>query len=238
MRFRFSWAPLSCLILITALVPFACAQRPDIFVTPVPNAPFSAVIDEQRSFIEPGGAMENVKTMRQIARDSQGRVHNEARELLPLSSPETPQVRRIHLYDPQTRMSAILDPHEKTYWTMIVNHPPATVPPGLLAASPVGDMLPSNDFAKQEDLGMSQMEGVSVHGVRQTQLIPANASGTGKEVVVSDEYWYSEELRINLQIKHSDPRMGSITMTVRKISRGEPSSALFEIPQGYQPPRQ
>jgi hypothetical protein len=233
---RFFRAPLSYLTVIAALVPFACAQ--DIFVTPIPNAPFSAMIDVQRSFVQPDGAVVNVKTLRQIARDGHGRIHNEARELVPVSSSETPQVRRIHLYDPETRMSAILDPHEKTYWTTIVNRPPTTVPPALLDASPVGDMLPANEFTKQEDLGMSEMEGVSVHGVRQAQTIPADASGTGKEVVVTDEYWYSEELRINMLIKHNDPRMGSVTMTVTQVSRREPNSGMFEIPPGYSPPKQ
>jgi hypothetical protein len=233
---RFFRAPLSYLTVIAALVPFACAQ--DIFVTPIPNAPFSAMIDVQRSFVQPDGAVVNVKTLRQIARDGHGRIHNEARELVPVSSSETPQVRRIHLYDPETRMSAILDPHEKTYWTTIVNRPPTTVPPALLDASPVGDMLPANEFTKHEDLGMSEMEGVSVHGVRQAQTIPADASGTGKEVVVTDEYWYSEELRINMLIKHNDPRMGSVTMTVTQVSRREPNSGMFEIPPGYSPPKQ
>jgi hypothetical protein len=233
---RFFRAPLSYLTVIAALVPFACAQ--DIFVTPIPNAPFSAMIDVQRSFVQPDGAVVNVKTLRQIARDGHGRIHNEARELVPVSSPETPQVRRIHLYDPETRMSAILDPHEKTYRTTIVNRPPTTLPPAPLDASPVGDMLPANEFTKQEDLGVSEMEGVSVHGVRQAQTIPADASGTGKEVVVTDEYWYSEELRINMLIKHNDPRMGSVTMTVTQVSRREPNSGMFEIPPGYSPPKQ
>jgi hypothetical protein len=233
---QFLRAPLSSLIAIVALVPFACAQ--DIFVTPIPNAPFSAVIDVQRSFVQPDGTVVNVKTLRLIARDGRGRIHNEARELVPVSSSKTPQVRRIHLYDPQTRMSATLDPQQKTYWTTIVNRPPATVPPALLAASPVGDMLPANEFTKQEDLGMSEMEGVSVHGVRQIQTIPAEASGTGKETVVTDEYWYSEELRINTQIKHNDPRMGSVTMTVTQVSRREPNASMFEIPSGYNSPNQ
>jgi hypothetical protein len=233
---RSSWAPLFCVSLIAALVPFACAQGPDIFVTPIPDAPFSGVIEVQRSFVQPNGALINVKTIRQIARDSHGRIYNEARELVPVASSDTPRIRRIHLYDPQTRMSAMIDPSQKTYWTMIVNRPPATVPPGLLAASPVGDMLPANEFAKQEDLGMSEREGVSVHGVRQTQTIPADASGTGRNIVVTDEYWYSEELRINMLIKHNDPRMGSVIMTVTQVSRREPNSAMFEIPPGYSPP--
>jgi hypothetical protein len=237
MHLRFSQAPLSFLIYCAALASFAHAQGADIFVTPVPNAPFSAVINVQRSFVQPDGSLENARTMREIARDSHGRIYNEARELLAASSSDTPQVRRIHLYDPETRVSVILDPHEKTYWTMIVNHPPSTVPPSMSASS-TGNALPATEFSKKEDLGMSQMEGLAVHGVREIQTIPAASSGTGKDVVVTDEYWYSEDLRINLQIKHNDPRMGSVKMTVTQISRREPSSDLFQIPQGFNPPQQ
>ncbi len=45
------------------------------------------------------------------------------------------------------------------------------------------------------------MEGLLVHGVREVQTIPADNSGTGKEMLISDEYWYSDDLRINLVIK-------------------------------------
>jgi hypothetical protein len=34
---------------------------------------------------------------------------------------------------------------------------------------------------------------------------PTKSSGTGKDVTRTDEYWYSEDLRINLMIKHSAP---------------------------------
>jgi hypothetical protein len=51
--------------------------------------------------------------------------------------------------------------------------------------------------------------------------------------VVSDEYWYSDDLRINLLIQHGDPRTGSVTMSVADVQRTEPDRAVFEIPAGY-----
>jgi len=77
------------------------------------------------------------------------------------------------------------------------------------------------------------MQGLSAHGVRHTQTIPAGTGGSGKDIVVSDEYWYSEDLRINLVLKHNDPRTGPVTMTVTQISRADPDSSLFQIPDGY-----
>ena len=76
------------------------------------------------------------------------------------------------------------------------------------------------------------MEGVDVHGTRDTQTIPAETNG-GKEITVVDEYWYSEDLRLNMLAIHKDPRTGEQTTTVTQVDRGEPDPAIFEIPSGY-----
>lgn len=220
----------SLTLFLSLLVSIASASAQDIFVTPVPGVPFSGIVNVERSVIQPDGSVVSLKTMREIGRDSRGRIHNESRGLLPVANGTTPTLLRIHLYDPQTRTSTMLDPQQHTFWTTTVNRPPSTVPPGLLDASPAGDNLPSNEFAKKEDLGVQDMDGVAVHGVRETQTIAAE-----KEIVVTDEYWYSDELRMNLVVKHSDPRTGTVRMTVAQITRTEPSSAFFEIPDGYKP---
>lgn len=79
------------------------------------------------------------------------------------------------------------------------------------------------------------MEGVSAHGVRETQTIPAANSSTGKEIVLTDEYWYSDDLHMNVMVKHSDPRTGSVTMTLTQATRTDPDPSLFQIPEGYEP---
>jgi hypothetical protein len=220
------------LLVITGAAPCLSAQADvDVFVTPIPNAPFSGVVNVERSLVQPDGSVLNFKTIRDIGRDSRGRIHNESRTLVPVSSAETPRVLRVHLYDPQTRISTMLNPKERTFWTRTVNHPPSTVPPTVRYGSPADNGLPQNEFTKQEDLGIHQMEGLPVHEVRESQTIPAE----NKEIVITDEYWYSEDLRMNLMIKHSDPRTGTITLTVTEVTRAEPDPALFEIPEGYKP---
>jgi hypothetical protein len=76
------------------------------------------------------------------------------------------------------------------------------------------------------------MEGVDVQGLRETQTIPAKANG-GREIKVVDEYWYSDELRLNMLVIHKGPRTGEQTTTVTQVSRSEPDAAIFEIPSGY-----
>jgi hypothetical protein len=239
MRWQFSRTAVSSLVFLLAIAtgaPDASAQAGlDVFVTPIPNAPFSGVIHVQRSIVQPDGSIADLKTMRAIGRDSQGRIYNESRRLLLDSNTEAPQVARILLYDPQTRVSTMLYPQERTFSTSTVDRPPATAPPALLYASPAGISLPRNEFTKEEDLGIHELEGLPAHGVREIQTIPADNSGTGKEITISDEYWYSDDLRINLVIKHSDPRTGTVTMTVAQVKRTEPDPALFEIPHDYRP---
>jgi hypothetical protein len=218
-----------CLVVLLAFASLA-ANAQDIFVTPVANAPFSAVINIERTIINNDGSVIQLKNVRNIGRDSQGRIHNEAREPVPASSTKTPQLLHIHLYDPQTRISTDIDPGKQVFRTVVLNHPPATEPPSLRFSAPDGQ-APPNEFAKEEDLGTREIEGVSAHGIRQTQTIPAHSGG--KDIVVTDEYWYSADLRINLLIKHNDPRSGSTTMTVNEIMRTEPDPAFFEVPESY-----
>lgn len=239
MRRRSSLATLVVFLCVAFLSVFACLPRcaaqggPDIFVTPIPNSPFSAVVEVERSVIRQDGSSFRLKSMRQIGRDSRGRIHNEARIAVPVSSTEMPQVIRVHLFDPQTLVSTWFEPQTRIFWSTTSNHPSATVPPAPRFASSGTQGLPQNEFTKQEDLGIHEMEGVSAHGVRETQTIAAEGSGTGKEVVITDEYWYAEDLRINLLIKHSDPRKGNVTLKVTQVSCTEPEAAFFEVPEGY-----
>ena len=238
MRCRFSLSAV-CFVVVSLLVvgsQAASAQpRLDVFVTPFPNAPFSGVIQVQRTFVDKDGNVSSYKTMREIGRDTQGRIFNEIRTLEPLSFSGQPDVRGILIYDPQTRTSTHLDPKAHTFTTGTVNRPPETVPPALLYASPTGTNLPPNPYLKEEDLGVHEIDGVSAHGVRETQIIPADTSSAGREFQVTDEFWYSPDLRINLIIRHNDPRTGSVAMTVTHITRTDPDPSRFQIPEGYTP---
>jgi hypothetical protein len=231
---RFSLGAFSGLVLLVsaANVSQASAQI-SIFLTPVPNAPFSAVVDVQHTVFRSDGSAVTLRSIRNMARDSHGRIHNESRTFVPANSTTAPVVEHIHLYDPQTRISTELDVPKHTYYTQTIHHPPSTVPPTVRFGSPTTAGVPANEFSKEEDLGTQEIEGVLARGVRETQIIAAESSGTGAEITVTDEYWYAEELRINLVMKHDDPRTGTTTLRVTHIVRAEPDPAVLEIPEGY-----
>ena len=203
-----------------------------IFVTPIPNAPFSGTVRVERTVIRPNGDRLQLWSLREIARDNEGRIYNEFRPLVPASTRSVPAPMVIHLYDPQNRMTEYLYPAQKAYRMMMLGRPPETDTPDDFA-SPTAASAPASEFTHQEDLGYKTVAGLQVHGVRVTQTLPAAESGTGQEVTVTNEYWYSEALRLNLATMHNDPRTGSVTMTVTQMNRGEPKEALFGVPANY-----
>jgi hypothetical protein len=238
MRSRFAREGLSWLVL---LIGFAAASREwaqntsGIFLSPIAGAPFSGVIMVERTTIPAnGGSAVSLRTVRDVARDGQGRVYNVFRQLVPAAYAGEPPIFRVHFYDPMTRGYTFIYPQRKTYMTGTVNHPPAAEPADLIA-SPAGSSVPLNQFTKQQDLGTQNIDGISAHGVRETQTIPAASSGSGSEIQLTDEYWYSDDLHMNVKVEHRDPRTGSVTMTLTKVTRTEPDPSLFQIPDGYQP---
>jgi hypothetical protein len=58
-------------------------------------------------------------------------------------------------------------------------------------------------------------------------------SGTGKPVVITDDYWYSPDLAIYMTIRHDDPRTGEQLVAVTHVERHEPSVETFVVPAEY-----
>jgi len=203
-----------------------------VFVTPVPDAPFSAEVDQAMTQVLSDGSTFQRKTSALIARDGQGRIHNERHEILSASSTEKPRIISVHIYDPATRLNTFLNPYTHIARQNITPHPPSTEPPKngwVHLKSPISSM----PNLQVEDLGTNMIGGLEVHGYKRTVTIPAKASGTDRPVVVYDEIWYSEELHINLQTRQYDLRIGSLTLTVTNTNVGEPDAELFAIPTDY-----
>ncbi|HTH52083.1 MAG TPA: hypothetical protein VL501_09130, partial [Pyrinomonadaceae bacterium] len=86
---------------------------------------------------------------------------------------------------------------------------------------------------KTDDLGTQNIEGVMAEGSRRTTTIPAGAIGNERPIEIVYERWYSKELGMVVMSKHSDPRFGEQTYTLKNIIRAEPDPSLFTVPQGF-----
>jgi hypothetical protein len=85
-----------------------------------------------------------------------------------------------------------------------------------------------------EPLGKQMVEGVNAEGMREVSTIAAGAIGNDRPIQITTESWYSADLQMNVQTRHSDPRTGDESFRLTNISRAEPAAYLFQLPAGYQ----
>ncbi len=195
------------------------------YVTPIAGVPFSATVTIEDARPAADGSVTTRRTINLVGRDSRGRIHNERRRLMPEGFHGSPMLLEVHLFDPQTRLNTYYDPITRIARQRVLPEAPQrTAPPTPIRA---------NSQVKVEDLGSNTVSGFDAIGTRRTFTVPARLSGTGASIEVVDEYWYSEDLHINLLVRHTDPRTGVQTVTVSAIERAEPAPEFFEVPEGY-----
>lgn len=199
-----------------------------IFVTPVPNAPFTATVQIVSHQKLPDGTEHVVKTINHIARSSSGRIRNERRQLTAPAFVGEPRLLSVHLYDPNTRLSTFFDPQTRPARQETLPAPMRTPS----AALPQAEQRTQPDVTVT-DLGTKPFQGIELHGTRKERVIDAVRSGTGQPVTITDEYWYSPELSIYLVIRHNDPRTGEQMVAVTDIQRTEPAAELMVVPPEY-----
>lgn len=190
---------------------------PGVFVTPIPGAPFSATVMIKSEQPVADGSVETQVSETLIARDSQGRIRNERHMLMPEGTTGMPPLISVHVFDPATRISYMYNPA-----TMLARK--QLVPPPRPNGANAGTT---------QDLGYNTLNGMQAKGTRTTRVVPAQVSGTGKPVTVTDEVWYSEDLHMNLLEEHTDARGGKQSVAILSIQRDEPAPSLFEVPAGY-----
>ncbi|MGI4853299.1 MAG: hypothetical protein ACRYF4_04520, partial [Janthinobacterium lividum] len=174
--------------------------------------------------ILPDGSSEMRRTENHIARNSQGVIYNEMRRMMPVAFKGTPPLTSSHVYDPSSRLSTTWEPVSNVARTITLNaRQMQERKPFTLAVAGATDT----------DLGESTMSGVSVRGLRRTFHMDAAQVGTLKPLVVTDEYWYSEDLHIVMLQKHDDSRTGEQIVAVTEIQRAEPDAKRFAVPEGY-----
>src|SRR5208282_1120766 len=128
-------------------------QVEGVFVTPVPGVPLTAIVEVESTQILEDGSTNARKTIDNIARDSQGRIYNESRQLVSPSFTGTPRILSFHIFDPVTRLNTFLDPatHLARQTTLPERKP--DVEQKVDAAVSARNPLPG-----EEDLGTETME--------------------------------------------------------------------------------
>ena len=82
-------------------------------------------------------------------------------------------------------------------------------------------------------LGTMTVAGIPAVGTRSTFTTPVGEIGNTQPIVSVSERWFSTDLQITVQSKHTDPRMGETDYSLTNLSRSEPDASLFQVPSGY-----
>jgi len=161
-------------------------------------------------------------------RDSQGRVRREVPFKLVTTTTGATQGTMVIIIDPVAGKRYILNPQKKTAHEMPLR-PPRPHPVETIGGAPA----PGEDNISTQSLGSKTILGLPAQGTEVTRTIPAGAIGNAKPIVVTTERWISNDLQIPLSSEHTDPMMGTMTMTVTSVTRGEPDASLFQVPSDY-----
>ena len=104
---------------------------------------------------------------------------------------------------------------------------------GGVAPTVAAVAMAGNGNVTKEELGSQIVEGVMATGTRSTTTIEAGAIGNAQPIHVVSEQWYSEDLKVLVKTRHSDPRTGDTTYRLTNIVLAEPAKTLFEVPADY-----
>jgi hypothetical protein len=200
-----------------------------IAVPPLTNVPFTATVSTTWVRLFDDGSTQTIQNHRTIARDNLGRVYQQRRNLYPEGDPRENEIRQIEISDPQTHEIYFCHPIQRTCELRGYYGP--TSPAPLIPAGPLDG---GKAFLTRAPLGNDSVSGLETVGTRETTTLNGGAIGNDRSISIVKEFWYSQQLGINLIEKRQDPRVGTQTFTVSEVSLGEPDASLFETPAGFQ----
>jgi hypothetical protein len=198
-----------------------------IYIAAVANNPLTAVSRFNQIRIGPDGSKASIGIEETIARDGQGRVYHDRWYWDPATNKPTALI-VVELFDPTTSTYTIMFPGSKTYWVGKLDHQLGIQGDGFFY-DPHDDGTPKSQFDNGKDVGIEEMQGVPVHHVQEIDPI----KGSTPQMVVTREYWYSDDLRMSLASNLDNPIAVKQTATVTEITRKEPHAGIYKVPAGY-----
>ena len=198
-----------------------------IDVLPFTGLPFSATetIVRVRSLSD-GGTITSTLTAK-VLRDSQGRLYRERHHFAAADADPQKTLYEFYILDPTT--------HTRTDCT-VFNHQCVVTPyhPRLsFPQMPVGSFANGTRVGSRESLGEKMIQDLNTTGTRESVTIAPGVLGNDKSLTLTRDFWYSPDLKTNLQVVRTDPRDGTVTIQLNIDSRGEPDPSSFAIPSGY-----
>jgi hypothetical protein len=210
---------------------------PGGFGRTVTGAPYTATEVTSSQQVLANGNVITRQNSRNLARDGQGRMRTE----MTMKRPDGTTSTHVTIHDPVGGVVHELNPESKVSRDMTLHTPSAGAQaagrPGRAGANGATRAMSAqrrtDPNVVTENLGTQTINGVSATGTRITRTIPAGAEGNSLAIQVVHETWVSDDLKLPVMTKHTDPRSGTMTTQVTNIVRAEPDASLFTVPAGY-----
>jgi hypothetical protein len=207
----------------------------------VAGAPYSAVEVTTTQQVLTGGNVIQNQRQTTVYRDSQGRVRTETTVQHPgTSGSQTAAHTMITVHDPVAGVMRHIDTQNRVVNEFPIHAAGAGSRPnanGSPRAAAPGQRANTRHVADPnvttENLGLQTINGVAATGHRITRTIPAGAMGNAQPIQSVREVWTSNDLKVPVLVKTSDPRFGTTVTQLTNINRAEPDAALFQAPAGY-----
>jgi len=166
-----------------------------------------------------------------MARDSEGRTRSERTMGFGFQQEQNGKFVLVEILDPVAKAAYVIDDQNKVAHKFTLADPPERKTPvaALTTAAPPKSVVEHSN----EKLGTKNIEGVIAEGTRFTSTVPIGEVGNDRPLVSVSESWLSQELKMTVLSRYSDPRSGEETTRLVNISRAEPDGSLFVPPSGY-----
>ena len=211
---------------------------PQSYVT---GAPYSAleVVQTQEAFAD--GNTIATKRQTNVFRDGQGRVRTEE-TITPMAGSGKQPYTVVTILDYVGGFRYQLDSS-----TMTAHQSPLRVPRqgSAVGALPMvrgprpgrpdspAETATGSPMVTRTPLAPQAINGLMATGTHHLQTIAAGQIGNERPIRISRTMWISNDLKVPVQIKSSDPRFGTTSMDLTNIVQSEPSPSLFMVPAGY-----
>jgi hypothetical protein len=198
-----------------------------IQVLPVTGKPFSGRDSIEWTRTLEDGSVVTTRLTALVARDSQGRIRRERVTFVPANSNEQSKPMEMIVLDPAE--------HTRTTCNIAARHCTVADYSASVKFTPVaaGPLDNGKRYLTRESLGTNVVDDLNVVGTRETLTINAGVIGNNQPVVTTREFWYSNDLEINLSVTRKDPREGTQVIQLVDLSRDEPDPALFRVPSDF-----
>ncbi|MGB6134627.1 MAG: hypothetical protein WBG54_22815 [Acidobacteriaceae bacterium] len=198
-----------------------------IDIPAIPNAPFTA--KETVTWTQPlvGGASVTRIYYTRVARDAEGRVHRETRYFAPGGANVEAPLRSITVTDPVAGTRTVC--RAETMACSIASWRPA-----LPSASAANGVVPvSGGQVTRQSLGNQTIDDLTAVGTRETLSTVSGSHANSRLVLSHWDVWYSPDLQIDLSVTHTNPELGTVTLTLTNLQRVKPDRTWFAVPAGF-----